>query len=109
MLNGENVYSNVVSITFGSAGEKSVIVDRIPAGAQVTVTEIYSGAGYKVVSPMTVTPADLISVKDILKVHFTNDYADTPGAGGGITNHFEYVIDGWEWNADPEQQNADSE
>lgn len=109
VLNGENVYSNVVSITFGSAGEKSVIVDRIPAGAQVTVTEIYSGAGYKVVSPITVTPADLISVKDILKVHFTNDYADTPGAGGGITNHFEYVIDGWEWNAEPEQQNADSE
>lgn len=116
VLNGENVYSNVVSITFDSAGEKSVIVDRIPAGAQVTVTEIYSGAGYKAVSSVTVTPADTISVKNILKVSFTNDYAGTPGGGGAVTNHFEYKKDNvnaryseWKWNAEPEQQGADSE
>ena len=45
-MNDEVVYSNVESITFTAAGQESVILDRIPAGAQVTVTEVYSGSSY---------------------------------------------------------------
>lgn len=41
--NGNTVYSNVVSTTHSSAGTKAAIADHIPAGAKVTVTEVYSG------------------------------------------------------------------
>lgn len=41
------VYSDVVSMTFDGPGSGSLTVEDIPAGARVTVTEIYSGAGYR--------------------------------------------------------------
>lgn len=44
---GENVYSNVIPISFEEPGvNKSVVIDRIPAGADVEIREIYSGAAY---------------------------------------------------------------
>lgn len=108
VLNGEKVYSNVIPITFDSAGKNTVVVDRIPVGAQVTVTEIYSGVSYEVVSPVTVTPAGVITLEGMLQADFTNTYTDTPGDGGAITNRFEYTIDnGWNWQKIPAQSGAD--
>ena len=45
--NGEAVRSTVERIRFNGAGTQSVVVDRIPVGAQVTVTEVYSGGGIR--------------------------------------------------------------
>ena len=44
------VYSNVVAIDFNAPGKKEVIIQDIPAGADVTVTEIYTGASYTLTS-----------------------------------------------------------
>ena len=44
--NGEKVYSDVVSIKFNQAGEKSVLVKHLPAGTKVTVKEVYAGGSY---------------------------------------------------------------
>lgn len=42
-------HRRVESLTFTGAGEQEIIVERIPAGMDVTVTEVYSGAGYEIV------------------------------------------------------------
>lgn len=108
VLNGENVYSNVIPVTFTSAGEKKVLVDRIPAGAQVTVEEIYSGANYKVESAKLQMPQQTISVQEVVSVTFVNNYDETDNGGGAIINHFEYSdLNGWGLDQIEEDMNAD--
>ena len=51
--NGETVYSNVAATTHSSAGTVDAVAERIPAGTRVTVTEVYSGASYELVSQGT--------------------------------------------------------
>jgi hypothetical protein len=94
------VYSNVVSLTFTVAGQKELLLDDIPIGAVVTVTEVYSGASYKQVSadPEPV----VIEADEIASVEFTNDYDGKRRGGGSITNRFEYetgeAVEGtWNW------------
>lgn len=108
VLNGKNVYSNVIPITFTSAGENRVVIDRIPVGAQVTVKEIYSGLHYEVESPDTVAPGQPIQLDRVLQIDFTNAYVEKPGEGGAITNRFEYTMeDGWKWEKQTAQDPAD--
>lgn len=100
-LNGQNVRSTVVSLSFTEAGQKSAIVDKIPVGASVTVTEVYSGSSYEIVSSDEQRPDDLISADRILRVEFENAYNNTNHGGGSATNHFEYQYNEesgqWEW------------
>ena len=88
------VYSDVVSLTFDGPGTKQVEITHIPAGADVTVTEIYSGAGY--------APADGAAVKTTViraesgdaKVTFENEYdGKLNGGGTSVVNHFTYEKD----------------
>lgn len=91
------IYSDVVTMTFTDAGQQSlVIADKIPVGAYVEVTEVYSGAVYTLVTDKTQTA--VISADDMASVSFTNDYDRTNGGGGAITNHFENKADGAGWN-----------
>lgn len=94
------VYSDVVSIMFDGAGTKSVEVGPIPAGADVTVTEVYSGAGYQAVSG-TVQQAKIAAVDSMepqAKVTFQNTYDGRLNGGSGVVNHFVYEEDGtWNW------------
>lgn len=100
VLNGENVYSNVISMDFTEAMQQSRRIDKIPVGAQVTVTEIYSGACYKLTTDETQTAT--IPADGIVSVSFTNDYDSSSKKGGGITNRFEYSSDtGWDWTPLP--------
>lgn len=97
---GENVYSNVVSTTHSAAGTKETVVKHIPAGAEVTVTEIYSGASYELVSDSSQTAA--ITAEGIegesAVVDFINEYNEKLTQGYGVTNHFDYDEDnGWSW------------
>ena len=79
------------------------ILQKIPAGAKVTITEIYSGASYEV-KPGTDSVQTIEVVKaqepqepgsvqkpETQKVSFDNTYADTPKGGSSIVNHFEYT------------------
>ena len=94
--NGEVVYSDVATLFFNAAGEKSTLIENIPAGAQVTVKEVYSGAHYVLTSAEEQTTE--IKAADIVSVKFENDYDITRTGGHGIVNKFEYMgEDGWTW------------
>lgn len=81
------VYSDVVSMAFDRPGTKSVkITGKIPAGAQVTVTEVYSGTGYQAVSGLTQTAA--IAADRSAAVSFVNEYGGGLNGGSSVVNHF---------------------
>lgn len=97
--NGENVYSDVVSIKFNEAGQKTALVKHLPAGTQVTVTEIYAGGSYKNTSGDTQTATIVAEGEDSnpVSVSFTNTYDGRLIPGTGIVNHFENKDGEWSW------------
>lgn len=44
---GAPVYSNIIPVSFDGAGQGSALIERIPVGADVVVTEVDSGAVYQ--------------------------------------------------------------
>ncbi|MBR1862156.1 MAG: hypothetical protein IJ796_09940 [Lachnospiraceae bacterium] len=92
-LNGEkrNVFSNVYTLKFTDAGENYLLVKDIPVGAEVTVSEVYSGASYSLTTAPT--QSTVIIANDIVDVSFTNEYNENNKRGGAITNHFDPVLD----------------
>ena len=89
---GKPVYSDVVSLAFDAPGEKSLQIDGIPAGATVTVEEIYTGASYSLVSDPVQTAVIMAEGEagDSAEVSFENTYDERPNGGSGIVNHFRY-------------------
>lgn len=97
---GEKVYSNVVSLVFDGPGTKSLEIEGLPAGAEVTVREIYTGASYQAVTDtlrttritadgMTGAPAT---------VSFENTYDEHLRGGTSVVNRFIYNEDGtYDW------------
>ena len=102
-LDGEPVYSNVESITFTEAGQQSVILDRIPAGAEVVVREVYSGSSYQLTVPGDRTAT--ITAEDVASVEFENEYDGRRTNGHGIKNQFVYDEERgtWDWYSSPAQ------
>ena len=95
----EQVYSDVVSIKFNQAGEKSVLVKHLPAGTVVTVKEVYAGGSYSNTSgdtQETVIVADGVTDHPA-SVSFTNTYNGKLIPGTGIVNHFENKDGEWSW------------
>lgn len=90
------VYSDVVSMTFESAGTDSITIEDIPAGAEVTVTEVYSGASYKLVSDPSQTVT--IIAEDVVATEFVNTHDDTTDGGHGLVNHFSYDAETGAWS-----------
>ena len=86
---GEKVYSDVVSLTFDGPGTRSLEVGEIPAGAQVTVTEVYSGSSYTLVSAAS-QDTD-ITADTFVPVSFANTYNGENNGGSSIVNHFTYT------------------
>lgn len=107
-LGGEQVYSEVESITFTAAGQERVVLDQIPAMAEVTVREVYSGAGYQLT-----TPGDrqaTIAADAVVSVDFENVYDGRRVHGHGIKNQFVQDESGaWHWYSDPAQDGAGNE
>lgn len=98
-LNGECVYSDVISLPFYAAGEQSVVIEKLPIGAIVTVSECYCSPGYRLVSEQTLTltiEADPAAGGYSNCVQFTNDYVGSLNGLRGIDNHFTFEEDaGW--------------
>ena len=104
-LGDEIVYSNVESITFTAAGQERVTLDRIPAKAEVTVREVYSGSSYELTVPGDRTAT--IAADDIVSVEFENEYDGRRTNGHGIKNQFLYdEAGGWSWYSSPAQDAA---
>lgn len=95
--NGETVYSNVTATTHEGPGTEEALVEQIPAGLTVTVTEVYSGASYRLTSEASRT--GVITADEELGMEFTNTYDDELVPGYGAVNQFEYDEDnGWQWS-----------
>lgn len=104
------VYSNVVSMAFEEAGTKELCIEKIPAGATVTVKEVYSGASYEVKSDAEDEAVIVADVKydsvdekeeivevETAEVEFSNTHNGIPHGGSGVINNFKFGNDGWEW------------
>lgn len=105
---GENVYSDVFSLVFDAPGTQSLTVEGIPAGALVTVTEVYSGASYETTGAASQTVTAQAGEEN--EASFTNTYDGSIKGGSSVVNHFVYTQPGeageegsWTW-----QQQADS-
>ncbi len=101
---GEIKYDEVESLTFAAAGSNTLTLEKIPAGLTVTVTEIYSGASYKIEDSgqaATVVWSDAAveaGAAQEASVSFTNSYDGGNRGGYGVTNHFESDGGGgWNW------------
>lgn len=98
-LDGENVYSDVVSMTFDAACVQSIVIDRLPIGAVVTVSECYCSPGYELVSQKTLTltiEADPETGGYSNQVQFVNSYVGSMNLLRCMDNHFTYDEDaGW--------------
>lgn len=103
-LNGKIVYSNVVSMVFDDSGTNELVVENIPVGAKVTVTEVYSGACYKLTSSEKLEVTISADLKDPATVSFENDYDERTNGGHGVTNHFTYKA---EEGKDPNTDSGD--
>lgn len=101
--NGVPVYSNVVSTTYSGSGDKEIVVENIPAGIEVRVTEVYSGASYVVQGDAEQTvkvmsDAAVDAGAGEASVSFTNRYSGGNRGGYGVTNQFDKDDDNnWQW------------
>ncbi len=96
---GTLVYSNVVSIDFDGTElpTREAVLDKIPVGCDITVTEVYSGASYTTASEAVVSPG-LIVADEVLEADFTNTTTDDRKGGFGTCNKFEYSKENQEWS-----------
>lgn len=88
--NQQIVYNDVLSLVFDATGTKTLTIKDLPAGSEVTVTEVYSGASYQVTSAAVQTTKVVANGAsgDPAKVSFVNDYNDKNNTGSSIVNHF---------------------
>ena len=88
--------TRIESLDFESAGDSSVTITKIPAGATVKVTEVYSGASYKLISEnyqeTTIVATDRGAKVDPASVSFTNDIDDNMNGGYGVRNNFKLDV-----------------
>ena len=103
-IDNKLVYSNTAAVTFSKehpTGQMSTVLHHIPAGAVVTVTEVYTGSHYELVIPEggDGTETTTIVANRTVSVNFTNDYNEEEKGGHGLANIFDPIStdNGWEW------------
>ncbi len=96
---GNLVYSDVLTMRFSQAGSETITIEDLPVGAEVTVTEVYSGAGYTLVSEpevkVVIRPLD--DPEGDVSVRFLNRSDNTITQGGGVVNNFANDNGVWNW------------
>ena len=79
----------MAALNFNAVGTDQVVVDSIPAGALVTVTEVYSGAGYQLAAGSSPTQqAPVIEADNVVSVSFQNESSGSATGGYGVINSF---------------------
>ena len=87
----KTVFSNVYTMNFDKPGDNTITVEHIPAGANATVKEVYSGASYQIGAKDTDIKETVISADEVKEVKFTNDYDEELQVGGiSVENQFKY-------------------
>lgn len=100
--------TNVYKLSFDGAGAKSLMLEDIPAGATVVVTEVYTGSSYELktkasrTATITANPNSDWKLKEgetepaekvpytPESVSFTNHYDGRQNGGSGVVNTFYY-------------------
>ena len=99
--------TRIESLDFEAAGDSSVTITKIPAGATVKVTEVYSGASYKLISENDQT-TKIIATDEKgapVSVSFTNDIDNNMNGGYGIRNNFKLDENGQYQYTEPAEKN----
>lgn len=92
----EKKETRIEELTFSAAGSDSVTIKKIPAGSKVVVTEIYSGASYKLTSENNVKATIVANDEkeagqagETAVVSFTNEHDGRTNGGYGVRNNFK--------------------
>ena len=105
------VYSNVVSLTFSGTGTQEALLEHIPAGAVVTVTEVYSGANCQITVSDDQSKTVTADGEDAgpITFSFENEYDEDAKSGYGIENRFRYDTESntYHWSTDRPEIGAD--
>ena len=78
-----------ITLNFDEVKEKTIRIADIPAGSKVTVTEVYTGAGYEIVGDSKKVLESLVADEDsqeIATVSFENKASSEIHGGYGIVN-----------------------
>lgn len=91
-------YETYAAVKYTAEGTQSATVGHIPAGTKLTVTEVYTGARYQLVSDADQTAT--IVADGVVPVTFQNEKNDSGTGGHGIENHFVYDsnYNGGDWH-----------
>ena len=108
-LKSDKTETRIESLDFEAAGNSSVTITKIPAGAKVTVKEVYSGASYKLTSANdqkpTIVATDRGAKVEPASVSFTNDIDDNMNGGYGVKNNFKLDENGQYQYTEPAEKN----
>ena len=95
----EKKETRIEELTFSAAGKNSVTITKIPAGFEVVVNEIYSGASYQLTSDRNqINQTVKIIATDekeagkagaAVEVSFTNEHNGRTNGGYGVRNNFK--------------------
>lgn len=77
--------TKTAAITFDAAGSDTAVITGIPAGSQIQVTEVYSGASYELVSSQGTAQ---IVADDMVSTSFTNRHNGEMDGGYGVVNNY---------------------
>lgn len=104
VYNEKTVYNDVLSLDFTEPGKKQIVVEGLPVGADVTVTEVYSGGEYQL---KTGDKTQTLKVKgpdfdddpeeftDWTVFYFENTLNRRLIVTGGVVNYYEKFGEGW--------------
>lgn len=91
--------TRIEELTFSAAGKNSVTITKIPAGSEVVINEIYSGASYQLTSDRNqINQTVKIIATDekeadkagaAVEVSFTNEHNGRTNGGYGVRNNFK--------------------
>ena len=73
----------------------SLVIEHLPAGSIITVTEVYSGASYELMSDVSKTLTILADT--VVEAEFANTYNEGLNGGTGLVNSFSYNSDTGVW------------
>lgn len=104
--------TRIEELTFDAAGSHSVTIEKIPAGSQVTVTEVYSGASYELASAKS-QKTDIIANPEKksevefrpAEVSFINKHNGRTNGGYGVKNNFKLDENGQYQYTEPAEKN----
>ena len=101
----EKTETRIEELTFSAAGSDSVTIKKIPAGSKVVVTEIYSGASYKLTSENEVKATIVANDEkeagqagETAVVSFTNEHDGRTNGGYGVKNNFYLKDNQYQYN-----------